>query len=269
MPKKLKVCVGGATGWAGSAIARAILKSQVFELSGALARQGAGKDLGEILGVAPTGIGISSTLSEALERRPDIWIDYTKPDTVKANTLTALGRGVRVVIGASGLTAADYQEIDGIARRANLGVIAAGNFSITAALAKHFSLLAARYLPQWEILDYAHDDKIDVPSGTSRELAEQMMTVRPNTLGRQISELVGPREARGAQIGGTPVHSIRLASYMVSFETIFGLKDERLTIRHDSGAGAEPYVAGTLLAAERVMETIGLVRGLDTLLFSA
>ena len=70
-----------------------------------------------------------------------------------------------------------------------------------------------------------------------------------------------------ATIEGTQVHSIRLPSYVIAFETIFGLPDERLSIRHDAGSGAQPYVSGTLLAARKVLEVRGLVRGLDRLLF--
>ena len=90
-----------------------------------------------------------------------------------------------------------------------------------------------------------------------------------NKLEVAIGDTLGAKAARGASIGGTQVHSLRLPSYTIALETIFGLPDERLTIRHDSGTGAEPYVAGTLLAARRVMEVTGLVRGLDTLLFGA
>ena len=179
----------------------------------------------------------------------------------------ALDHGLRVVIGTSGLTAEDYHEIDAHARRRDLGVTAAGNFSLTAALAKHFASLAAKYLPSWEIIDYAHADKMDAPSGTTRELAEELAAIAQNHLDLPIEQTHGVREARGASIAGTQVHSVRLPSYVIAFETIFGLRDERLTIRHDAGTGAEPYVGGTLLAAQRVMGITGLVRGLDRLLF--
>ena len=84
-----------------------------------------------------------------------------------------------------------------------------------------------------------------------------------------IDQTHGVREARGATIDGTQVHSVRLHGYVIAFETILGLPDERLTIRHDAGAGAEPYVGGTLLAVQRVMGITGLVRGLDRLLFAS
>jgi 4-hydroxy-tetrahydrodipicolinate reductase len=263
----IRVCVAGATGWTGSLLAKAVLNSSEFTLSGAIARSTVGKDIGEVLGLPSAGVRVSATLEEALDQPTDVLIDYTKPDSVKARTMEALDRGLRVVIGTSGLTAADFQEIDREAKSRKLGVIAAGNFSVTAALAKHFALYAARHMPSWEILDYAHADKPDAPSGTTRELAEEMAAVAENRLGLSIEKTHGSKEARGAVIAGTPVHSIRLPSYTIAFETIFGLPHERLTIRHDAGTGAEPYVAGTLLSVREVMRTTGLVRGLDRLLF--
>jgi 4-hydroxy-tetrahydrodipicolinate reductase len=263
----IRVCVAGATGWAGSALVKKILASQEFILTGAIARQGVGEDIGARLGGKPSGVKISATLEDALRVPTDVLVDYTKPDSVKARTLDALSKGVRVVIGTSGLTAADYEEIAGEATTKNLGVIAAGNFSITAALAKHFALFAARHIPSWEIIDYAHAEKPDAPSGTVRELAEELGKVAKNHIAYPIDQTHGTKEARGGMIASTPVHSIRLPSYVISFETIFGLPDERLTIRHDSGTSAEPYVGGTALAIREVMKVKGLVRGLDRLLF--
>ncbi len=139
--------------------------------------------------------------------------------------------------------------------------------AFTAALAKHFARLAAKHLPSWEIIDYAHAEKPDAPSGTTRELAEALGEVAQNKLAVPVEKTHGPREARGASIAGTQVHSIRLPGIVLAFETIFGLPNERLTIRHDAGKGAEPYVHGTLLAVRRVMQVAGLVHGLDRLLF--
>ncbi len=267
----ISVCVVGITGWTGSVVARHLLASDEFELVGAIARQKAGQDLGEVLGLPPTGLSIRSTLEEVLAdgAKPQVLIDYTAHGSVKARTLAALEQGIRVVIGTSGLTAPDYAEIEQQALAHETGVIAAGNFSITAALAKHFALLAARYLPSWEIIDYASASKIDAPSGTTQELAESLGQVAQAKLAVPIDQIHGPQAVRGATIGGTQVHSVRLPSFIIAFETIFGLPDERLTIRHDAGSGAEPYAAGTLLAAKKVLEINGLVRGLDQLLFSA
>src|SRR5207248_662543 len=136
-------------------------------------------------------------------------------------------RGVSVVIGTSGLTAADYRDIERTAIEHRLGVIAAGNFSITAALAKHFALLAAKHLPSWEIIDYAHAEKKDAPSGTTRELAEALGEVAQNKLAVPVEQTYGDKEARGTSISGTQVHSVRLPGMVLAFETIFGLPNER------------------------------------------
>ena len=263
----IRVCVAGATGWVGRLLVRRILESTDFSLSGAIAQRAAGQDIGTVIGGTPAGLTVSASLDEALSEPTDVLVDYTRPDTVKQRVLTALSRGVRVVIGTSGLSAQDYTEIEQAARPSRLGVIAAGNFSITAALAKHFALFAARHLPSWEIIDYAHADKPDAPSGTTIELAEELAAIRKNRIQFPIERTHGRRDARGANVSGTQIHSVRLPSYVISFETVFGLPDERLTIQHDAGTGAEPYVAGTLLAVRKVMTITGLVRGLDRLLF--
>jgi 4-hydroxy-tetrahydrodipicolinate reductase len=263
----IKICVAGATGWVGQVLVQKILKSSEFTLSGAIARNSAGMDIGTALGLEPVGVIVSGNLNQALSKPADVVVDYTSPGSVKDRTLEALGRGVRVVIGTSGLTASDYHQIDQAARRNDLGVIAAGNFSITAALAKHFALIAAKHLPSWEIIDYAHADKPDAPSGTTRELAEELASIAQNRIEVPIAQTHGDPQARGAAIAGTQVHSVRLPGYVIAFDAIFGLPDERLTIRHDAGSGAMPYVGGTLMAVQKVMTTRGLVRGLDRLLF--
>jgi 4-hydroxy-tetrahydrodipicolinate reductase len=265
----IRICVAGATGWTGSAIVKKILESEDFELAGAIARQTAGRDLGESFGSKAAGIKIAGSFKETLASSPQVLIDYTSSESIKERTLAALDAGVRVVIGTSGLTAADYDEIDAKAQEKQLGVIAAGNFSITAALAKHFSLLAAKYLPSWEIIDYASAGKKDAPSGTTLELAEELGQVAQPQVEVPVEQTFGFKGARGATISGSQVHSLRLPGFIIAFETIFGLPDERLTIRHDAGAGAAPYVAGTLLAARKVMELTGLTRGMDRLIFPA
>ena len=191
-----------------------------------------------------------ASVREALDG-VDVLVDYTAVEVVKENALAAIAAGVGVVIGTSGLTAADFADIDAAARAASVGVVAAGNFSLTAAMCSAAALLAARHLPQWEVIDYASATKPDVPSGTARELAERLGGVRAPALGHPIEDLHGPQEARGATVGGTQVHSVRLPSFVVSTEVVFGLPDERLTIRHDAGGSPEPYVAGTLVGRSR------------------
>jgi dihydrodipicolinate reductase len=100
------------------------------------------------------------------------WVLVRVATVVKNNVWTAVGAGVHAVVGSSGLTSQDYQELDRLARDRGVGVIAAGNFSVMAAVLRRAASMAARHLDRWEIIDYASDDKPDVPSGTSRELAE-------------------------------------------------------------------------------------------------
>jgi 4-hydroxy-tetrahydrodipicolinate reductase len=250
----ISVCVAGATGWTGAAIAEAVAAAHDLELRSAVSRSAAGG--------AVAGAPVYATVEEALDGA-DVLVDYTSHDVAKAHALTAIARGVAVVIGTSGLTASDFAEIDAAARAGGIGVISAGNFSLTAAMMKAAALMAARHLPSWEVIDYASAGKADAPSGTARELAEQL---GPSARERSLEDTHGAVEARGAEIAGTQVHSLRLPSFMVSTEIVFGLPDERLSIRHDAGSSAAPYIAGTLLAVRAVAARNGLTRGLDALL---
>jgi 4-hydroxy-tetrahydrodipicolinate reductase len=264
----LRICIAGATGWTGSALVRAVLEADDLALHGAVARSAAGSDIGTALGGEPVGVVVQAAVSDALSDC-DVLIDYTSHQAVMENAMAAIERGVAVVIGSSGLTGGQFGQIDAAAKRAEVGVIAAGNFSLTAAMAQAGALLAARHLPQWEIIDYASSTKADVPSGTARELAERLSAVREPIIGRPLDEIAGPREARGATVAGSQVHSLRLPSFVVSTEVVFGLPDERLVIRHDAGGTPTPYVVGTLLAARAALGRVGLTRGLDTLLLES
>ena len=265
MSRELAVCIAGATGWTGRALVQGVLDAPDLSLRSAVARSAAGRDLGEALGRPALGVPVFATAREALDG-VDVLIDYTSVEVVKDNALAAIEAGVSLVIGTSGLTAADFEDIDAAARERSVGVVAAGNFSLTAAMCQAAALLAARHLPAWEVVDYASATKPDVPSGTAREMAERLGEVGRPELGHPIEELHGPQEARGATVGGTQVHSVRLPSFVVSTEVVFGLPDERLTIRHDTGGSPDPYVTGTLLAARKAPDLVGVTRGLDTLL---
>lgn len=265
----IRVVMAGATGWVGRALIPVIAAQSDMVLAGAVARSAAGQDSGAAVGIQPNGITISATLEEALAAPSDVVVDYTKPDVVKTNAVAAIEKGRHMVIGTSGLGAADFAEIDQAAQANGVGVLAAGNFSITATLMKRFALMAAKYVPDVEIIDYASAKKPDAPSGTARELAESLADVRGASTAKPVAEVLGLPGTRGAAVGagaGVQVHSLRLPSYILSCEALFGLPDERLTIRHDAGSSAAPYVAGTLLAIRRVASFKGLVRGLDALM---
>ena len=262
----IRVCIAGATGWAGSALAAGVMAADDLQFVSAVSRSAAGMDLGVALGGAALGVPVTASVPEALLDDVDVLVDYTSHEAVWANVRAAIERGVAVVVGASGLTAAEFAEIDDLARQRGVGVIAAGNFSLTAAMAQAAALLVARHLPNVEVIDYAGASKPDAPSGTAREVAERLAAAGATSTEAPVDVDASTLAARGTAVGPVRVHSLRLPGFSVSTEIVFGLPDERLTIRHDAGMSAAPYVAGTLLAIRRVVGRVGLTRGLDTLL---
>ncbi len=263
---KIRICLAGATGWAGSALALAIAKSSDLTLVSAVSRSRAGQALGAVLGEPLLNCPVYATAPEALAHPCDVFFEFTKPDVAKSNVLAALHQRAHVVIGTSGLTDADYAEIAVAAEKSQRGVLAVGNFALTVVLLQKFSEMAARLIPQWEIIDYAHDTKKDAPSGTARELAHRLSAIRPSELTVPLEKTQGEVKARGVNLAGSQVHSVRLPGYTISVEIIFGMPDQKLTIRHDSGTGAEPYINGSLLAIRKVGSLVGLHRGLDSVM---
>jgi 4-hydroxy-tetrahydrodipicolinate reductase len=248
----LRVCIAGITGWTGSAIAPAVAEADDLELVG---------------GVSRSDPAHHTSVAEALTAAPaDVLVDFTHASAVKSNVMAALDHGANVVIGSSGLSAGDFDEIEARALQTNLGVVAAGNFSLSAALLLRSAVEAAKHFETWEIIDYASAKKTDAPSGTARELAERLAEVRKPTIGVPVDKVIGPEGARGATVAGVQVHSLRLPSFVVSTEIVFAAPGERLSIRHDADQTPAPYVAGTLLAIRAVPGRVGLTRGLDRLL---
>jgi 4-hydroxy-tetrahydrodipicolinate reductase len=263
---KIRICVAGATGWAGSALVRGIVEAPDLELVAAISRSNAGKVLGDVLHIQGLDTPIFGTAAEALQTRPDVFVEYTKPDAAKSNILAALRGGAHVVVGTSGLSDDDYQEIDELARQVQRGVLAVGNFALTAVLLQKFAEIAARYIPHWEIIDYAHSGKKDVPSGTVLQLANRLSKVGEAQLDVPLDQVQGPQESRGIRLQGSQVHSVRLPGYVISVDVIFGMPDQKLILRHESGTSAEPYVNGALLAIRKAGTLIGLKRGLDSVM---
>lgn len=251
-----RVCIAGITGWTGEPVADAVREADDLELVAGVSRSTAGED------------GVFGDVGEALDAVPaDVLVDYTSAEAVKGNVLAAVERGVAVVVGSSGLTADDFAEIDEQARARGVGVVAAGNFSLLAALLLRAASEAAERVDSWEIVDFAGATKPDVPSGTARELAERLGAIRAPVLGRPLDEITGPVEARGADVAGSRVHSVRLPGFVVSTEIVFAVDGERLVLRHDTGESPAPYVAGTLLGIRAVGGLVGVTRGLDRLLW--
>ncbi|MHB1057466.1 MAG: 4-hydroxy-tetrahydrodipicolinate reductase [Rhodanobacter sp.] len=262
----LKVCLAGATGWAGSELARGIAAAGDLDLVAAVARRHAGQKLGDALGEPRLDAPVFASADEALAQPCDVFVEYTHPDGAKANILAALEHGAHVVVGTSGLTDADYAQVDAAARERRRGVLACGNFALTAVLLIKFAEMAAKIIPQWELIDYAYAGKPDAPSGTVRELAGRMGRVRQPQLEVPLEQTAGLRETRGGTLAGSQVHAVRLPGFVLGAEAIFGMPDQTLTIRHNAGSSAKPYVDGALLAIRKVPGLVGLHRGLDAVL---
>ena len=263
---KIRICIAGCTGWIGRELVSAVVKSEDLTLVGAVSRRSSGKDIGQLLGLKTFSLIISGTVKDALRTQTDVLIDYTSPDVIKSNVLTAIDMGVHTVIGTSGLTDDDYLEINKAAKKKGVGVFAAGNFAISAALMLHFATIAAKFMPGWEIVDYASSTKIDSPSGTAYEIANRLSGIGKPENTVPDSKINGPLESRGFNVNGTHVHSVRLPGYVIGSDVIFGGKDERLILRFEAGTLPDSYIEGTLLAARKVKEMRGLTRGLDKLI---
>lgn len=263
----IRVAVAGVTGWVGRPLAQAVTEADGLELVAGVARSAAGGDLGRVVSGEPSGVPVRATVEEAVaSTRIDVLVDYTHPGAVLGHVLTCMGAGVDVVIGTSGLRSEDFTAIDDRARGHGRGVFAAGNFSMLAATLEYAALLAARSADAWEVIDYAGPAKPDAPSGTARQIADRLGAARAAAV--PVADTVGATEARGADIGGVQVHSLRLPGFTLSTEVVLATAHERLVLRHDSTPAPDPYLEGTLLAVRRVGTWVGLVRGLDRLLFT-
>jgi len=267
MHKKTRVCVAGATGWAASELCRGIVLTNDLELVSAVSRKNANRDLNETLNLK-TGkeIPVFGTIEEALNIPCDVLVEYTSPDIARHNIVSAINKGVNVVVGTSGLSDHDYEEIRSIADQKQRSVLAVGNFAISVVLLNRFAEISAKYMPHWEIIDYAHQGKVDAPSGSALELAGRLSKAGQSIKAVPLENTIGIKEARGADINGMQVHSVRLPGFILSLEAVFGLEDEKLTIRHDAGKSAKPYVDGALLAIRKVNSFTGLKRGLDSVM---
>ncbi|WP_223582780.1 4-hydroxy-tetrahydrodipicolinate reductase [Sphingobacterium sp. GVS05A] len=263
----IKVFIAGATGWVGTELSKKITQEKGLQLVGGLSRSKGGADLATILNLGDGPIPLFDNITDALDLVDfDVMIDFTRPEIAKSNVIAALKRGKRVVLGTSGLTDADFKEIAAVADGHHTAILAAGNFAITAVLLQKFAEIAAKFIPHFEIIDYASGDKPDAPSGTVAELAYRLSKIQTPELAVAIDDTVGRKDARGASINGIQVHSVRLPGHILGVEAIFGEKDETLILRHDAGNGAEPYIKGILMAVSKLSTFEGLKRGLDAVM---
>lgn len=262
---QLRVCVAGVTGDVGRLLATTILQQPDLRLTSAVARSTAGKTVGQAVN-CKCDVTIRASVVEALEHDEfDVLVDYTSARSAFDHVHTAVAGGVHVIVGSSGITAEQFVLLDQQAKARGVGVLH-GNFAITAVLAQMFAASAARYIKSWEIIEYAHDDKIDAISGTARELASRLAENGAPQHAIAPDGFVGDSRSRGASVQGTQVHAVRLPGLTFGFEVLFGQSQERLTIRHEVSSHSEPYIDGTLLAIRKVGSLVGMHRGLESVL---
>ncbi|GAB3275237.1 4-hydroxy-tetrahydrodipicolinate reductase [Parasphingorhabdus pacifica] len=241
----IKVGVLGARGRMGSEAVRAVGEAADTELAAALGR---GDDLGELVS---SGVHVA--------------VDLTHPDSVLDNVRFCVENGIHVVVGTSGLDTAAVEAL--LTDHPGVGVLVAPNFAIGAVLSMRFAEMAAKFFESAEIVELHHPKKADAPSGTAARTAQVVARAREEAgVGAApdatTKELDG---ARGADLDGVRVHSVRMAGLVAHQEVLFGTEGETLTVRHDS-YDRRSFMPGVLLGIRHVGTKPGLTVGLDTLM---
>ncbi|MEQ6377709.1 4-hydroxy-tetrahydrodipicolinate reductase [Bacillaceae bacterium S4-13-56] len=263
---KIKVIVAGPRGKMGSEALKMIHKEELFELVGVIDRRNGGKLVKDIEGLPPFDALIYEDIEEGLQvTKPDVLIDLTSPEAGYRHTKIALENNVRPVVGTTGFTQEQLDEISDLASSKELGAIIAPNFAIGAVLMMQFAKWAAKYFPDVEIIEQHHDQKLDAPSGTAIKTAELIQEVRDKKTQGHINEKETLIGARGADVEGMKIHSVRLPGLVAHQEVIFGGLGQTLKIRHDSYDRAS-FMTGVKLSVEKVMKLDVLVYGLEYLL---
>ena len=263
----VRVAVAGAAGRMGRNVVKAVYEDSRTELAAAIDHHGIGEDAGSLAGIGNAGVPVSADLGVALAGAgADVLVDFTQAAAGHENAVIALRAGVAPVIGTTGLSPDQLQEIDTLARDKGVGAFLAPNFAIGAVLMMLFARQAAKYLPEVEIIEYHGPQKLDAPSGTAMRTLDFIMEGRgePTAL-RPEKEHFLLQGARGGDREGVRVHSVRLPGYVAHQECLFGGVGEVLTVRHDS-TDRVSFMPGVVLACTRVRELNGLVVGLENLL---
>lgn len=263
----LKVAVAGAAGRMGRNVVKAVHDDPETDLVAAVDVACLGEDAGALAGIGNLGLNVCDGLEAALrESAAHVMVDFTLANSSHRNALTALAAGVSPVIGTTGMAAAQLAEIDAAARQAGIGAVLAPNFAIGAVLMMLFAKQAARYMPDVEVIELHHEKKIDAPSGTAMRTLELILEGRGTDLAKRPDrEEFKVEGARGGDVGGVRIHSVRLPGYVAHQECIFGGLGQTLTIRHDS-IDRVSFMPGVLIACKKVRAQTGLIVGLEHLL---
>lgn len=262
----IRVLVSGCCGRVGREVIKTTLKDPELELVGAVDGLNIGKDIGSLVVGESAGVLIQGNLGEALAMaRAQVMVDFSTPAAVMANIKTALKAGVHAVVGTTGILPAQLEELRGLSESCGANLLIAPNFAIGALLMMRFAAIAAQYMPQVEIIELHHDQKLDAPSGTAIKTAEMILAARGEKAGMEIGE-EKIQGVRGGEMGGIHLHSVRLPGFIAHQEVIFGGEGQTLVIRHDS-LSRESFMPGVALAVKKIIDRPGLTYGLDQILF--
>lgn len=259
----IRVMVCGAYGKMGREVLRAVHNDPHLSVVGAVDKNSDFADVGDIIGAGKTGVTVGNDLVTVInETKPQVMVDFTNPQSVLNNIKIAIKNGVCPVVGTTGLTDANFAEIRELCSSSKVNAIIAPNFAIGAILMMKLAQEAAKYLPHIEIIEMHHDQKLDAPSGTALRTAELIAGIRGTMQQGHPDEKEKLTGARGGDVEGIRVHSIRLPGYVAHQEVIFGGLGQTLSIRHDS-ISRESFMPGVVLACKKVLTVDGLIVGLE------
>ncbi len=263
----IKVVIAGPRGRMGREAVEMVTKTEQFELLAVLDHKNNGMMLSDIPGFqAVHRVPVYTDIEKCLEEvKADVLIDLTTPEVGMYHAKTALNYGVRPVVGTTGFTKEDLQELEQICRDKNLGCIIAPNFAIGAVLMMKFSQMAAKYFKDIEIIEMHHDQKLDAPSGTAVKTAEMIAAVRESKKQGHPNEKETLDGARGADYDGMKIHSVRLPGLIAHQQVLLGSDGQTLTIRHDS-YNRSSFMSGVKAAVESVMKQNSFIYGLENIL---
>ncbi|MCX7596317.1 MAG: 4-hydroxy-tetrahydrodipicolinate reductase [Fischerella sp.] len=272
----IPVIVNGAAGKMGREVVKAVAQAADMSLMGAIdtSPEHQGKDAGELAGLSePLEVPITNQLEAMLgyvagERhmQPGVMVDFTHPDSVYDNIRTAIAYGIRPVVGTTGLSPEQIQDLAEFADKASTGCLLIPNFCIGMVLLQQAAIAASQYFDHVEIIELHHNQKADAPSGTAIQTA-QMLAEMGKTFNQAIvketEKLPGARGGLAEE--GIRIHSVRLPGLIAHQEVIFGAPGQIYTLRHDTSDRAA-YMPGVLLAIRKVLQLKTLVYGLEKIL---
>lgn len=263
MSEPIKVAVAGAAGRMGREVVKMVLQDPELQLVAAVNLSDAGLDAGTLVGLPACGVALTGDLEKALsETQPQVLVDFTTPQSAYANTELAIRLGVSPVVGTTGFTPEQIEDLDKLCHAKGIGGLIAPNFSIGAILMMRFAAQAAKYFPHLEIIEYHGDQKLDAPSGTAVKTAELIAQNRKELRQGNPNEEETIEGSRGGYYNGFRIHSVRLPGVFAQQEVIFGGFGQTLKIRHDSYERAG-YMPGVNLAIKKVIECKGMIYGFD------